>query len=240
MKRETGFTLIELLIVVAIIAILAAIAVPNFLEAQVRAKVARARSDMRTIACALEAYGVDNTDYPMMEMFEHYIRFPCFKPYIEYIHELTTPVAYMTTVALRAPLMKEGEFDIGTLKPVKIDKIARYISHPYRAFPLPTEWIGSYGYFRYNDQWAWDYFGKTYCAPGYGVFCPGPCGYWDNTPLYPFFKVTGLTTTPGGPPYEHRYHLDSPLDVIYDPTNGTKSRGGMARFGAIPGVGETL
>ena len=49
-----AFTLIELLIVVAIIAILAAIAVPNFLEAQVRAKVSRARADMQTITTALE------------------------------------------------------------------------------------------------------------------------------------------------------------------------------------------
>ena len=59
-----AFTLIELLIVVAIIAILAAIAVPNFLEAQVRAKVSRVKSDHRTIATALESYAVDTNRYP--------------------------------------------------------------------------------------------------------------------------------------------------------------------------------
>jgi len=59
-----AFTLIELLIVVAIIAILAAIAVPNFLEAQVRAKVGRCKSDMRSMATALEAYRVDWEGYP--------------------------------------------------------------------------------------------------------------------------------------------------------------------------------
>lgn len=59
-----GFTLIELLIVVAIIAILAAIAVPNFLEAQTRSKVSRVKADMRTIATGLEIYRLDNNDYP--------------------------------------------------------------------------------------------------------------------------------------------------------------------------------
>ncbi len=64
MKRMKGFTLIELLIVVAIIAILAAIAVPNFLEAQVRSKVSRVKADQRSLATGIEAYYVDNNDYP--------------------------------------------------------------------------------------------------------------------------------------------------------------------------------
>lgn len=62
MKR--GFTLIELLIVVGIIAILAMIALPNFLEAQTRAKVTRAKSDMRTVITGLELYRVDTNRYP--------------------------------------------------------------------------------------------------------------------------------------------------------------------------------
>lgn len=64
MQKSKGFTLIELLIVVAIIAILAAIAVPNFLEAQIRAKVARVKSDHRSLATALESYYVDHGAYP--------------------------------------------------------------------------------------------------------------------------------------------------------------------------------
>lgn len=63
-KRTHGFTLIELLIVVAIIAILAAIAVPNFLEAQTRAKIARGKADMRSVATALETYAIDYGKYP--------------------------------------------------------------------------------------------------------------------------------------------------------------------------------
>jgi len=83
--KPRGFTLIELLIVVAIIAILAAIAVPNFLEAQVRSKVSRAHSDLRTIRVAVESYAVDHNDYPI----------PWHNQNPQYPGILSTPIAYI-------------------------------------------------------------------------------------------------------------------------------------------------
>ena len=89
-----GFTLIELLIVVAIIAILAAIAVPNFLEAQTRSKVSRAQADMRTIATALEAYKVDGQQYPFS------LRGNVWFDELRRIAPLTSPVSYIMSIPL--------------------------------------------------------------------------------------------------------------------------------------------
>ena len=55
-SSDHGFTLIELLIVIAIILILIAIALPNFLEAQARARLARVKGDMRGLITAVEAF----------------------------------------------------------------------------------------------------------------------------------------------------------------------------------------
>jgi len=63
MRSRKGFTLIELLIVVAIIGILAAIAIPNFLEAQTRSKVAKCVAEIRNVGLVLEAYYVDHNLY---------------------------------------------------------------------------------------------------------------------------------------------------------------------------------
>jgi type IV pilus assembly protein PilA len=62
-KNEKGFTLIELMIVIAIIGILAAIAIPQFSAYRKRAFNATAESDVRNLATAQEAYYVDNQSY---------------------------------------------------------------------------------------------------------------------------------------------------------------------------------
>ncbi len=103
-----GFTLIELLIVVAIIAILAAIAVPNFLEAQTRAKVSRVKADMRSVATAAEAYRIDSNAYPaayeagdgpfMQVSWDagNAVNTPPFHSRVPSL--ITTPIAYMTSL----------------------------------------------------------------------------------------------------------------------------------------------
>jgi prepilin-type N-terminal cleavage/methylation domain-containing protein len=96
-----GFTLIELLVVCAIISILAAIAVPNFLDAQTRSKVARVKNDMRTMSLAIESYFTDNNKYPIRRS----VGMPTTAPYlpelelrVRQLKVLTTPIAYITSL----------------------------------------------------------------------------------------------------------------------------------------------
>ena len=87
-RAQRGFTLIELLIVVAIIGILAAIAIPNFLAAQLRAQIARMETDMKALGDSLTMYQLDRNCYP-----PNYGSNPDRE-----LRPLTTPIAYINTI----------------------------------------------------------------------------------------------------------------------------------------------
>ncbi len=100
---KQAFTLIELLIVVAIIGILAAIAVPNFMNAQVRAKVSRVTADLRSIQTAIEMYTVDN-GREIRDTFE----FPNYFGNAFHVwSQLTTPISYISPGAFMDPFIPE-------------------------------------------------------------------------------------------------------------------------------------
>ncbi len=158
MLRQRGFTLIELLVVVAIIAILAAIALPNFLEAQARSKVARVKADHRTLAGAIEMYMID---------YNVYLRdgddFPGFNfslwAQTRIFRKLTTPIAY-TSSALYDPFHQ-----------------ANHGSNPPQAmsllFPGPPPY--TYAYITQGDYST--HKGKP---ESYGIISVGPSSNFDS------------------------------------------------------------
>lgn len=202
MKRH-GFTLIELLIVVAIIAILAAIAVPNFLEAQVRSKVSRVKSDMRSLATALESYAVDHNAYP--PPIEYELVSPGVWGFSEPAEEamegfmsyrLTTPVSYITSL------------------PIDVFEVASEDEHPKKVS------------FHYTEQRT----NETLPTP-------------EPDAIREIAEAVGISGANGirwlmfshGPDLIHQDGSPDHGDpVLYDPTNGTVSRGDIYWFG--PGV----
>ena len=156
-----AFTLIELLIVVAIIAILAAIAVPNFQEARVRAKVSRMAGDMRTVGVALEAYCVDHRNYP-----------PCYvgRSALDWsirLLPLTTPVAFLTDSGVTRDVFNYDEFDRDNVLH-NPEKIFPYLNRkPFTDYRVPVFANGAW-LVPWDEDAACVYFRKQWVLFSYG------------------------------------------------------------------------
>lgn len=208
-----AFTLIELLIVVAIIAILAAIAVPNFLEAQVRAKVSRAKSDMRSIATALESYAVDYNKYP-----RDADDYPDYNPMgatfgrwyqKDFYAILTTPIAYITSTPMDPFHTSAMNFEGKSAQMVGFMQVlfAGDPPHPY-AYITDGENEAAFG--DTNPIQA----NNNGHPSSYGITSLGPNRFFDSAEWNPTAS-----------------REENEANSAYDPTNGTLSRGDIVRKG---------
>jgi type II secretion system protein G len=213
-----GFTLIELLIVVAIIAILAAIAVPNFLEAQVRAKVARGKTDMRSLATALESYKVDTNWYPPdNEYYVWVMLIPQPDVQLPVTWLLTTPVAYITSVPRdvfpkTAGFIEGSPFDYG----YKSDTWRGINAGELFGLP-PSDYLkDADGNLDYDTS-------KSWVLVSYGPDRTSNAGEWFMFGE----RVVNRLPPVDWPPYGRI----NEWGCMYDPTNGTVSAGDIARVG---------
>jgi prepilin-type N-terminal cleavage/methylation domain-containing protein len=224
---KKAFTLIELLIVVAIIAILAAIAVPNFLEAQTRSKVSRVKADIRSEATALEAYAVDNNCYPNCHAFGIALANIGDPPGTRILENLSTPVAYITTALTKDVFKIVGRYSAATAQGIQA------LVNPTTV--LPSDAVAIYNSYIYQ---SWNT-AQRYTNP--------PDGFSNATldtksrswllhsagPDAVYYNLGGVLAN------DDVSQLQYTIDMIYDPTNGTISRGSIWRTGGAATASST-
>jgi len=210
--RNKAFTLIEMIIVAGIIAVLAAIALPNFLSAQNRAKVSRAKAGVKVLTNGTQAYHVDWNRYP---------------PTCQKIPEdpygilsdvqlcvLTSPIQYVSHASFRDPFGKIRCYS-------SIDLLTQgYRSDfPVPQTPNPRGSVLYYNY-RYFSEWTQN---PWINAMGVAMVSIGP-DRKDSFGAFRPFPPEAL------PPLARQAGILDPRDTEYDPTNGAISSGDISGF----------
>jgi prepilin-type N-terminal cleavage/methylation domain-containing protein len=209
MTTRRGFTLIELLIVIAIILILIGIALPNFLNAQMKAKVARCKEEFHSVATAVSAYQVDYKKFP-----------PSFPVGLALGSEqmnlslsvLTTPSRYMSSVEQLIDPFSGGGMSRTTRESRPI-----YMYFSYEpCFP-------STGHPTKGKEWITAAIERPDVAddiahPAFMLFSAGPDIVDSN--------VYWAEVAPPGTEQLYR-------NLLYSPTNGLRSAGDIARAGGL-------
>lgn len=220
-KNLSGFTLIELLIVVAIIAILAAIAVPNFLEAQTRAKISRVKADMRSLVTAMESYRVDNNNYPGSTSKGATPSYVNDSGEVDggFFAVLSTPVAYFTNPFVADPFKPAGDSYLWSNEP-ETGGFLHYYGFNSRGF-IGLETSGA-DRGKPGNYWAKNHGTKVLW---WALYSFGPDRMEARTmgnSNYINFANTVIRKSQAEKTLAH---------YPYDPTNGTKSAGDIYRFG---------
>ncbi|MCA9414940.1 MAG: prepilin-type N-terminal cleavage/methylation domain-containing protein [Candidatus Omnitrophica bacterium] len=229
-SKDSGFTLIELLIVIAIILILIAIALPNFLEAQVRAKVTASRSNMRSIEVAMHSLYLDigsihpdYNDYGVSELRDLVSRVRARIP------GPTGCANPQRVCSCQAPFIPAG------YRNVRFVASAQDFYAPGVHCPLTTP----IAYM--DDVEVADPFGAGVVPHGYDSFPYYKNGKLTGTLAYGAVFGIGPDGIAGDWLRDTQYTVDVDGDGLreglpYSPTNGTKSHGDFWRVFAIDTV----
>lgn len=234
-----AFTLIELLFVVAVIAILAAISVPNFLEAQVRSKIARVHSDMAVVQQAMRSYYADHNMYPPHQPEVH--------DFLEACSRVDLASSLATSAPANARYSWAQDDPYAKARAGNNDQVITQYSSSSGGYGAP----GSLS-FPILVPAAYDLYALTTPIAYVGGQLPTDPFHDLRGMLFTYINLSELQTT--GTPYaqqpgafrryillsygpdtdSHQTHFVNPVRgpwIAYDPTNGTVSKGDIFVFG---------
>ena len=207
-RQHRAFSLVELLMVVAVIGILSAAALPNYLEAQTRAKVSASKANINTLTVALEVYAVDNHAYPSTRALfpEDRLGILAEKQCLALVH----PINYLGNATFKDPFARARE-------------LTYFRDLPSRPAPRGINATNSLLYFNYTNlaiNWEMPCLERK----GAAVVSLGP----DNLDSLGAYRPVSVECFRQMYPYSGGAH--HPVNTVYDPTNGTVSLGDIAGF----------